>query len=180
MSSPLPVEVGSVVHHRVDMLVPGDRAALDERYEEYAVRWGLELIDIHQQIEGRLAIFIATLRVVDPERFRQEEKRFLKEKERREWRMNLKPLNDRVLISREEPETMTAGGLHIPEKAQDKPQLAKVEAVGPGRLVDGVRVPLDVKEGDTVVIGKWAGSELPNEPNRLIVREDEILAVVTP
>lgn len=94
--------------------------------------------------------------------------------------MNLKPLNDRVLISREEPETMTAGGLHIPEKAQDKPQLAKVEAVGPGRLVDGVRVPLDVKEGDTVVIGKWAGSELPNEPNRLIVREDEILAVVTP
>lgn len=94
--------------------------------------------------------------------------------------MKLQPLNDRVLVRRKEPEKMTATGLHIPDSAQGKAQLATVEAIGPGRyLDDGTRCPMTVSVGDTVVLAKWTGQELPDEPDLLMVREDEILATVS-
>lgn len=89
----------------------------------------------------------------------------------------IKPLADRVLIKRIENEEKTAGGLYIPESAKEKAQMGKVVAVGAGRLgKDGMRIPLDVLEGQTVYFGKYAGTEAGDD--HLIIREDEILGVV--
>ena len=75
--------------------------------------------------------------------------------------VNIKPLEDKVLVQIAEAETTTASGLVIPDSAAEKPQEAVVIAVGPGRLDDsGNRVPVDVKEGDTVVFSKYGGTEL--------------------
>jgi chaperonin GroES len=94
--------------------------------------------------------------------------------------MNVRPLNDRVLVKRLEEETKTAGGLYIPDSAKEKPTRGKVIAVGNGRANDdGERRALDVKAGDTILFGKYAGTEIKLDGDELIImREDDILAVV--
>ena len=95
--------------------------------------------------------------------------------------MNLRPLHDRVIIKRvDDAEQKSAGGIIIPDSAKEKPQKAEVVAVGPGKLNDkGQATPLDVKAGDQVLIGKYAGNEIKIEDQEyVIVREDEILAVI--
>ena len=94
--------------------------------------------------------------------------------------MGVKPLNDRVLVLRVESEETTAGGIIIPDAAKEKPQEGKVIAAGPGKLNDkGERIPLGVKEGDTVLFGKYSGSEITIDGvEHSIMREDEILAIV--
>ena len=95
--------------------------------------------------------------------------------------MSFKPLNDRVLVKRLDSEEKTAGGLFIPESAKEKPSQAKVVAVGSGRvLTDGKRVPLEVKEGDIVLFGKYVGTELKYEGEEyLVLKEEDILAVLS-
>jgi chaperonin GroES len=92
----------------------------------------------------------------------------------------IKPLEDRVLVEPLEAETTTASGLVIPETAKEKPQEGKVLAVGPGRVDDkGVRVPMDVKEGDVVVFSKYGGTEVKyNNTDYLLLNARDILAVV--
>ncbi|HEX4494302.1 MAG TPA: co-chaperone GroES [Thermoanaerobaculia bacterium] len=94
--------------------------------------------------------------------------------------MNIRPLHDRVLVKRIEQEEQVRGGIIIPDSAKEKPQEAEVVAVGPGKLNDeGKRSPMDVKEGDRVLTGKYSGSEIKVDGNEyVILREDEILAVV--
>jgi chaperonin GroES len=94
--------------------------------------------------------------------------------------MNVRPLNDRVLVKRLEEEAKTAGGIYIPESAKEKPNRGKVVAVGSGRADDdGNRKPLDVKKDDEVLFGKYAGTEIKIEGEDLIImREEDILAVV--
>ncbi|HVS12480.1 MAG TPA: co-chaperone GroES [Thermoanaerobaculia bacterium] len=94
--------------------------------------------------------------------------------------MNVRPLSDRVLVKRIETEEQVRGGIIIPDTAKEKPQQAEVIAVGPGKMDDdGDRQPVDVKAGDRVLIGKYSGSEIRiDEEDYVILREDEILAVV--
>ena len=94
--------------------------------------------------------------------------------------MNVRPLHDRVLIERLEQEEQIRGGIIIPDSAKEKPQEAKVVAVGPGKALDnGERSAMDVKAGDKVLIGKYSGSEIKmNDEEYIILREDEIFAVV--
>lgn len=90
---------------------------------------------------------------------------------------NFKPLHDRVLVERVKGEEKTAGGLYIPDSAQEKGQTGKVLAVGPGRLDNqGKTVTPQVKVGDTVYFGKYAGTEI--DEHHVMLREDEILAIV--
>ncbi len=95
-------------------------------------------------------------------------------------RMALRPLHDRILVTRLEPEETAGGGIIIPDSAKEKPQQAQVKAVGNGKLLEnGERVALDVKEGDRILFGKYSGSEITIEGQEyLILREDEILAVL--
>ena len=91
--------------------------------------------------------------------------------------MKLRPLQDRVLIRRVEPEAKTAGGIFIPDTAKEKPQEGEVIAAGAGKIEKGERIPLDVKVGDRVLFGKYSGTEIKVEDeDDLILREDEILA----
>jgi chaperonin GroES len=94
--------------------------------------------------------------------------------------MNLRPLQDRIIVKRVEEETKTAGGLFIPETAKEKPQRGKIVAVGNGKKTEeGKVLPLDVKVGDTVLFGKYAGTEIKVDGDDLLMmREDDILAVV--
>ena len=94
--------------------------------------------------------------------------------------MKLKPLNDRVLVLRIEEEEKTVGGIIIPDTAKEKPQEGKVVAVGPGKPDDeGKRIPLDVKQDDRILFGKYAGNEVKIDGvEHIIMREDDILAVV--
>ena len=95
--------------------------------------------------------------------------------------MDIRPLHDRVVVKRLEPqEEEVRGGIIIPDTAKEKPQEAEVVAVGPGkRKDDGGRMPIDVKSGDRVLIGKYSGNEIKlNGDDLTILREDEILAVV--
>ena len=94
--------------------------------------------------------------------------------------MNLRPLNDRILVLREEKEEKTRGGIVIPDTAKEKPQEGKVVAVGPGKVNEkGERIPLDVKENDRVLFGKYAGNEIKVEGIEYsIMREDDILGVL--
>ena len=94
--------------------------------------------------------------------------------------MNIRPLQDRVLAKRVEQEEQVRGGIIIPDTAKEKPQQAEVIAVGPGKFNDdGKRTPVDVKQGDKILIGKYSGSEIRiDEEDFVILREDEILAVV--
>jgi chaperonin GroES len=94
--------------------------------------------------------------------------------------MNLRPLHDRVVVKRLEEEKKSAGGIIIPDQAAEKPLKAKVMAVGPGKRSDDGKVhEVDVKKGDTVLIGKYSGTEVRVDGDDLVVlREDDILAVV--
>jgi chaperonin GroES len=93
--------------------------------------------------------------------------------------MKVRPLRDRVLVKRVEEQEQRVGGIIIPDSAKEKPQQAKVVAVGSGRVNDEGRViPPDVKAGDFVLIGKYGGTEIKLDGEEyLIVREDEILGV---
>ncbi|MFI5143787.1 MAG: co-chaperone GroES [Thermoanaerobaculales bacterium] len=94
--------------------------------------------------------------------------------------MNVRPLNDRVLLRRLEQDEVVKGGIIIPDTAKEKPQEAEVVAVGPGKLDDnGKRVPTEVKKGQRVLIGKYSGTDIKmGDDEFLIVREDEILGVI--
>jgi chaperonin GroES len=93
--------------------------------------------------------------------------------------MNVRPLRDRVLVKRVEEQEQRIGGIIVPDTAKEKPQQARVVAVGSGRVNDeGKTIPLDVKAGEYVLIGKYAGTEIKLDGEEyLIVREDEILGV---
>ena len=94
--------------------------------------------------------------------------------------MRLRPLRDRVLIRRVEPEAKTAGGIFIPDNFQEKPLQGDVVAVGPGaRDKDGALIPLDVKPGDRVLFGKWSGTEIKRDGDELmILKEADIMGVL--
>ena len=94
--------------------------------------------------------------------------------------MNVRPLRDRILVKRFLEEEQKVGGIIIPDTAKEKPQQGKVVAVGNGRVTDeGKVIPLDVKVGDTILFGKYSGTEIKLEGTEyLIVREEEILAIV--
>jgi chaperonin GroES len=94
--------------------------------------------------------------------------------------MKLRPLQDRILVKRLEEESKTAGGIFIPDTAKEKPQKGEIVAVGKGKKTDdGKVIPLDVKVGDQVLFGKYAGTEIKVEgQDYLIMREDDILGVI--
>ncbi len=94
--------------------------------------------------------------------------------------MKVKPLNDRVLVKRMEELEVTKGGIVIPDTAKEKPIEGKVIAVGPGKMSDaGKRMTLQVKAGDRVLFGKYAGTEIKVEGEEyLMMREEDILAVI--
>ena len=93
--------------------------------------------------------------------------------------MKLQPLGDRILIKVKEEEKTTATGILLPDTAKEKPVMGTVLAVGNGEIVDGKKVPLDVKEGDTVIYSKYAGSEVKFENEEyLILRQSDVLAIV--
>lgn len=95
--------------------------------------------------------------------------------------MKVKPLNDRVLVKRIEELQVTKGGIVIPDTAKEKPIEGKIIAVGPGKMSDaGNRMALQVQEGDRVLFGKYAGTEIKMEGEEyLMMREEDILAVIT-
>jgi chaperonin GroES len=94
--------------------------------------------------------------------------------------MGLRPLQDRVIVSRVKEETMTKGGIVIPDTAKEKPVEGKIVAVGNGKVLENGTVrKLDVKAGDTILFGKYAGTEVKVDgEDRLILREDDILGVI--
>lgn len=93
---------------------------------------------------------------------------------------SIKPLQDRIIIKRIEEGEQIRGGIIIPDSAREKPQEGEVIAVGDGKKLDsGERVPLDVKEGDRVLFGKYAGTEVKlDDEDYLIMREDDILGII--
>ena len=94
--------------------------------------------------------------------------------------MDVKPLADRVVVKPSEAEEKTEGGIILPDTAQEKPQKGEIVAVGPGKKSDtGDTVPMELKSGDTVIYGKYSGTEINIEgQDYLIMRESDILAVV--
>ncbi|MCX5652223.1 MAG: co-chaperone GroES [Planctomycetota bacterium] len=92
----------------------------------------------------------------------------------------VRPLEDRILIKPIEPETKTSSGLFLPETAKERPMQGTVVSVGPGLLLDnGERAPVNVKKGDTVVYGKYAGTEIEiKNTKHVIMRESELLGVM--
>jgi len=94
--------------------------------------------------------------------------------------MKIKPLGDRVLVKRMEEDEVVKGGIIIPDTAKEKPQRGEVIAVGPGaRDEDGKFIPMNVKKGDKVLFGKYAGSEVKmGDEDYLIMREDDILGII--
>jgi len=94
--------------------------------------------------------------------------------------MTLRPLHDRIIVQRIDGDEKTAGGIIIPDTAKEKPQKGKVVAVGKGKVgEDGTIRPLDLKAGDTILFGKYAGTEVKiNNEDRLIMREDDVLAII--
>ena len=93
--------------------------------------------------------------------------------------MNVRPLRDRVLVKRLDEGEQKVGGIIVPDTAQEKPQRAEVVAVGSGRILEnGDRVPLTVKAGDRVLVGKWSGTDVKIDGTEyLIIKEDEILGI---
>ena len=94
--------------------------------------------------------------------------------------MKVKPLHDRILVKRIEEGEQVVGGIIIPDTAKEKPQQGKVVAVGAGKIDEkGKRVPLDVKDGDKILFGKYSGQEIKLDGEEfLIMREDEVLGVI--
>lgn len=94
--------------------------------------------------------------------------------------MKLRPLHDRILVERVEEESQTKGGIIIPDTAKEKPAEGIIKAVGNGKIGDdGKKTPLDLKEGDKVLFGKYAGTEIKIDGKEYIVmREDDVLGVI--
>jgi chaperonin GroES len=94
--------------------------------------------------------------------------------------MKVRPLHDRIIVQRTEESEERVGGIIIPDSAKEKPQQGKVMAVGKGKIEkDGKVTPLDVKAGDTILFGKYAGQEIKVEGDEyLIMREEEVLGVI--
>jgi chaperonin GroES len=94
--------------------------------------------------------------------------------------MKIRPLSDRVLIKRIEEKGKTAGGIIIPDTAKERPQEGEVIAAGPGKWdKDGNRMPMSVKEGDMILLGRYAGSEVKvNGVEHLIINENDILGII--
>ena len=94
--------------------------------------------------------------------------------------MNVRPLHDRIIVSRIEEGEQKVGGIIIPDSAKEKPQQGKVIAAGAGKVKDdGKRIALDVKAGDLILFGKYSGQEIKLDGEEfLIMREDEVLAVI--
>ena len=94
--------------------------------------------------------------------------------------MSIRPLHDRVLVKPLDSENKTAGGVIIPDTAQEKPQEGKVVAVGPGKKAeDGTVTPLDVKKGDRILYGKWSGTEVKIDVDTLLImNEIDIMGVL--
>jgi chaperonin GroES len=93
--------------------------------------------------------------------------------------LKVRPLHDRVIVKRLEEEEKTKGGIIIPDTAKEKPQEGRVIAVGRGKHEDGKVIPLDVKAGDKILFGKYAGTEIKlNGEEHLILREDDILGII--
>ncbi|MEM6332111.1 MAG: co-chaperone GroES [Planctomycetota bacterium] len=94
--------------------------------------------------------------------------------------MKVRPLGDKILVQRVAAEEKTASGIFLPESAKEKPQQAKVLALGAGKVLDsGERAPFTVKEGDTVILGKWGGTEVKIDgEDFMVMSEDEVLAIV--
>jgi len=94
--------------------------------------------------------------------------------------MKVKPLGDRILVKRVEPQESKKGGIIIPDSAKEKPMEGKVIAVGQGKTDEnGKRIPMEVKAGDRVLIGKYAGTEFKlDDDEHVIVREDEVLGIL--
>jgi chaperonin GroES len=101
-------------------------------------------------------------------------------KKRREGKMKLRPLQDRILVQRVEEENTTKGGIIIPDTAKEKPAEGKVKAVGNGKLGDdGKRVALEIKVGNRILFGKYSGTEVKIDGEEyLIMREDDVLGVI--
>ena len=94
-------------------------------------------------------------------------------------KVNIKPLEDRIVVTVLESEQTTASGIVIPDTAKEKPQEGTVLAVGPGRFENGQRLPLDIKEGDTVIFSKYGGTEVKfGTDEYLILSARDVLAVV--
>ena len=93
-------------------------------------------------------------------------------------KVDLQPLDDRIVIRRLEAEEKTAGGIVLPDTAKEKPQKGEILAAGPGKLLeDGKRAPMEVKVGDTVLFGKYSGTEVKVSGEEcLIIRESDLLA----
>jgi len=94
--------------------------------------------------------------------------------------VKISPLHDRVIVQRIEEETKTAGGIYLPDSAKEKPVRGKVIAVGTGKLLESGEVrPLDVKVGNEVLLGKYAGQEVKlNETDYLVMREEDIMGIL--
>lgn len=94
--------------------------------------------------------------------------------------MKIKPLQDRILVKRIEEESKTKGGIIIPDSAKEKPIEGKVVAVGSGKTrEDGTKTPLDLKEGDRILFGKYAGTEIKiGGEEHLMMREDDVLGII--
>ncbi len=94
--------------------------------------------------------------------------------------MKLRPLQDRILVKRVEQESMTKGGIIIPDSAKEKPAEGKVVSVGNGKMAeDGKRITPDIKAGDRILFGKYAGTEVKIDgEEHLIMREDDVLGII--
>jgi chaperonin GroES len=94
--------------------------------------------------------------------------------------MKIRPLHDRLLVKREDEEEGKHGSIIIPDSAKEKPQRAKVVAVGTGKITEeGKKIPLDVKAGDRILFGKYSGSEVKiDNEDYLILREEDVLAIL--
>jgi chaperonin GroES len=94
--------------------------------------------------------------------------------------MKVRPLQDRVIVKRVDEEEVTKGGIIIPDTAKEKPIEGKIVAVGKGKVTeDGKKIPLEVKKGDRVLFGKYAGTEIQIDgEENLIMREDDIVAII--
>ena len=94
--------------------------------------------------------------------------------------MKFKPLHDRVVVERLDSDEKTAGGIRIPDSAQEKPMQGKILAVGSGARDDSGKIqPLDVKEGDTILFGKWSGTEVKIDgKDLLIMKESDIMGII--
>ena len=94
--------------------------------------------------------------------------------------MKIRPLHDRIIVKRLESEEKTKGGIIIPDTAKEKPQEAKVIAVGKGKITeDGKLQPMEVQKGDRILVGKYSGSEIKIDgEEHVIIREDDVLAIL--